>query len=93
MNSISTTAAAAGAALLATLTVGTAIAQADAKDDAFVAALQKVGVKVEDTNMARGLGLMICGDLGTGKTPEQIAQDFEQNGAAIVSAAKASYCP
>jgi Protein of unknown function (DUF732) len=36
---------------------------------------------------------MICGDLGTGKTPEQIAQDFEQNGAAIVSAAKASYCP
>jgi hypothetical protein len=36
---------------LATLTVGTAIAQADAKDDAFVAARQKAGVKVEDTNM------------------------------------------
>jgi acetylornithine/succinyldiaminopimelate/putrescine aminotransferase len=87
------TAAAAGAVVFAAVTVGSAIGHADAKDDAFVASLQKLGMKVEDTDLARGLGLMICGDLGTGKSPDQIAQDFEQNGPAIVAAAKATYCP
>jgi acetylornithine/succinyldiaminopimelate/putrescine aminotransferase len=87
------TAAAAGAVVFAALTVGTAVGHADAKDDAFVASLQKLGMKVEDTSMARSLGLMICGDLGTGKSADQIAQDFEQNGPAIVAAAKAAYCP
>jgi len=86
------TAAAAGAVVFAALSVGTAIAHADAKDDAFIASLEKLGIK-EDANMARGIGLMICGDLGTGKSPDQIAQDFEQNGPAIVAAAKAAYCP
>jgi acetylornithine/succinyldiaminopimelate/putrescine aminotransferase len=87
------TAAAAGAVVFAALSVGTAIAHADAKDDAFVASLQKIGLKVEDPGAARGLGLLICGDLGTGRTPDQIAQDFPENGTAIVAAAKATYCP
>jgi acetylornithine/succinyldiaminopimelate/putrescine aminotransferase len=86
------TAAAAGAVVFAALSVGTAIAHADAKDDAFIASLEKLGIK-EDPNTARGMGLLICGDLGTGRTPDQIAQDFEKNGPAIVAAAKAAYCP
>jgi acetylornithine/succinyldiaminopimelate/putrescine aminotransferase len=87
------TAAAASAAVFAALTVGTAIGHADAKDDAFVAALKKAGVTVEDTSVARGIGLLICGDLGTGRTADQIAADFEQDGPAIVAAAKSVYCP
>jgi|SoiMethySBSTD1v2_1073268.scaffolds.fasta_scaffold1086341_2 uncharacterized protein DUF732 len=88
------TAAAAGAVVLGALTIGTtAIAHADAKDDAFVASLQKLGMKVDDPSAARSIGLLICGDLGTGRTPDQIAPDFEQNGQAIVAAAKAAYCP
>jgi acetylornithine/succinyldiaminopimelate/putrescine aminotransferase len=94
MKSISVrTAAAVGAAVLCTLTVSTAIANADAKDDAFVAALQKLGMNVQDPEMAHGLGLLICGDLRSGRTADQIAPDFEQNGAAIVAAAKSAYCP
>jgi acetylornithine/succinyldiaminopimelate/putrescine aminotransferase len=86
------TAAAAGAVVFAALSVGTAIAHADAKDEAFITSLEKLGIK-EDPNTARGMGLLICGDLGAGRTPDQIAQDFEQNGPAIVAAAKAAYCP
>jgi hypothetical protein len=84
--------AATGAAVFVALTGGAAIAGADSKDDQFVAALQKMGI-TETPAMARGIGLMICGDLGTGRTPDQIAQDFEQNGPAIVAAAKQAYCP
>ena len=86
-------AAAAGAVVFAALSVGTAFAHADAKDDAFVASLEKLGMKVEDQGVARGMGLLICGDLRSGRTPDQIAQDFEENGPAIVAAAKAAYCP
>ena len=85
--------AAAGVAVFAALSLGTAIAHADAKDDAFVASLQKIGLKVEDPEVARGLGLLICGDLSSGRTPDQIAQEFEQHGPAVVAAAKAAYCP
>jgi acetylornithine/succinyldiaminopimelate/putrescine aminotransferase len=85
--------AAAAAAVIAALTAGTAIAGADAKDDAFVAALQKLGITGEPLNIARAMGLMICGDLASGRTPDQIAQDFEQQGPAIVAAAKQVYCP
>ena len=52
-----------------------------------------MGMKVEDPGVARGLGLLICGDLRSGRTPDQIAQDFEENGPAVVAAAKATYCP
>jgi acetylornithine/succinyldiaminopimelate/putrescine aminotransferase len=86
-------AAAAGAVVFAALAVGTATAHADAKDDAFVASLEKLGMKVEDPSVARGMGLLICGDLRSGRTPRPIAQDFEENGPAVVAAAKAAYCP
>jgi acetylornithine/succinyldiaminopimelate/putrescine aminotransferase len=86
-------AAAAGAVVFAALSVGTAVAHADANDDAFAASLQKLGVKVEDPSAARPIGLLICGDLRSGRTPDMIAQDFEENGLAVVAAAKAAYCP
>jgi acetylornithine/succinyldiaminopimelate/putrescine aminotransferase len=85
--------ATAGVAACAALSLGSAIAHADANDDAFAASLQKLGVKVEDPSAARPIGLLICGDLRSGRTPDQIAQDFEENGLAVVAAAKAAYCP
>jgi acetylornithine/succinyldiaminopimelate/putrescine aminotransferase len=84
--------AAASAGVIAALTAGTAIAGADAKDDAFVAALQKLGI-TGSTDVLRGLGLMICGDLAGGRTPDQIAKDFDEKGPAVIAAAKQTYCP
>ena len=83
---------AAGAALIATLTVGTGIAVADANDDAFAAEVGKLGITGNATTL-RDLGQLICHDLGRGTSPDTIAKDFEANGAAIVAAAKKAYCP
>jgi acetylornithine/succinyldiaminopimelate/putrescine aminotransferase len=87
------TGAAAGVVVFAALTLGTAVGHADAKDDAFAASLQKLRMKVNDAGTARTIGLLICADLNSGRTPDQIAPDFEQNGTEIVAAAKAAYCP
>jgi acetylornithine/succinyldiaminopimelate/putrescine aminotransferase len=84
--------AATGATVFAVLTGGAAIAGADSKDDQFVASLKNLGI-TERPDIARGIGLMICGDLGSGRTPDQIAKDFEQHGPEIVAAAKKAYCP
>ena len=85
---------AAGAALIATLTVGTWIAVADANDDAFAAEVGKLGI-TGNTAALRDLGQLICHDLGLGRgtSPDTVAKDFETNGAAIVAAAKKAYCP
>jgi Protein of unknown function (DUF732) len=85
---------AAGAAVFA-LTAGTAIASADSSDDAFVAALRNAGITVDNPGPTLyDLGRLICTDLKSGKTPDQIAQDFEGGqGPAVVAAAKQAYCP
>jgi uncharacterized protein DUF732 len=84
---------AAGAAAVAALTAGTAIAGADANDDAFAAAVKPLGITGEPTAL-RTIGLLICGDLINGKTPDQISAEFEtSNNAAVIAAAKSAYCP
>jgi hypothetical protein len=86
---------AAGAAVFAALTAGTAIAVADANDDAFTAALQKAGISSTDPAVLHDLGRLICRDLALGTAPDKIAQDFDPpgQGAVLVAAAKQAYCP
>ena len=77
MNSFRTRAAicAAGAAVVAALTAGTAIAGADAKDDAFNAAMQKAGWPAAPTpNGYPQLARDVCGELAKGVTPDQIVK-------------------
>jgi len=113
VNSFRTRAAicAAGAAVVAALTAGTAIGVADANDDAFVAAMQKAGWPVKNAANAPAMGKDVCAELAKGVTPDQIVAtfmdteaangDFKASGvnvtnqmvAAMVSAAKQSYCP
>jgi hypothetical protein len=95
---------AAGAAVFAALAAGTAIAGADANDDAFVAAVQQA-TTVKNPAALPNLGREICSDLGKGTSPDQIAADLmsytspeggsmDRNAAnTIVAAAKKSYCP
>ena len=83
---------AAGAAVVA-VTAGTAIAGADANDDAFAAAIKPLGITGDQVAL-RTLGLLICGDLNSGKTPDQISAEFQtSNNAAFIAAAKSAYCP
>jgi Protein of unknown function (DUF732) len=110
----------AGAAMVAALTAGTAIAVADANDDAFARAFNQAMVAAStpasgenpatvpfnppppDTIYA--LGRQICSDLGKGTSPDQVAADLtaytspsrglsQQGAAAVVAAARTSYCP
>jgi hypothetical protein len=94
MNSFRTRAAmcAAGAAVVAALTAGTAIAVADANDDAFVGAfnqaMQAAGTSASGEYPATApfpapppdtiyaLGHQICSDLGKGTSPDQVAADL-----------------
>lgn len=89
----------------AALTTSTAIAGADATDDAYLAQLHKVGVTwpAGEDSVAISLGHAICVDRNNGFTPDQIATDVHSqlNGkgfsyadaTAIVSAAESNYCP
>jgi hypothetical protein len=81
--------------VFAALTAGTAIAVADANDDAFTAALQKAGISSTDPAVLHDLGRLICRDLALGTAPDKIAQDFDPpgQGAVLVAAAKQAYCP
>jgi hypothetical protein len=95
---------AAGAAVFAALTVGTAIAVADANDDAFTAAAQQAAKFTNPAGLP-ALGREICTDLGKGTSPDQIAADLmaytsteggslsQQQSNALIAAAKKSYCP
>ena len=79
MNSFRTRVAicAAGAALVAALTAGTAIAGADANDDAFNAAMQKAGWPAAKTpDGYTQLGRDICDDMAKGTTQDQIVKTF-----------------
>lgn len=71
-----------GAAVLAAITAGTAIAGADTKDDAFNAAMQKAGWPIKDPGAGPNLGRDICAELAKGVTPDQIVATFMDTEAA-----------
>lgn len=91
----------AGAALIAS----TAVATADAKDDAFLAQMHKLGFTwpAGDDSDIVSMGHQICADRNAGKTPDAIAQDIHSTLGAkgitfadvtsMVSAAESNYCP
>jgi hypothetical protein len=89
----------------ATITTSTAIAAADATDDAFIAKMHSLGVtwpQGEDS-IAVAMGHAICADRNAGNTPDQVASEVHkslngkgftyQDATAIVSAAESTYCP
>jgi hypothetical protein len=94
MNSFRTRAAicAAGAAVVAALTAGTAIAGADANDDAFAAAYDRAwtidrpsdeppppaSIASSPVWQTAPIGRQICSDLGNGTSPDQIAAALSQ---------------
>ncbi|MEE6177297.1 DUF732 domain-containing protein [Mycobacterium sp. 050134] len=89
----------------AALSASTAIALADATDDAFIAQLHKLGFtwpSNDDSDMI-AVGHQICADRNGGKTPDQIASDIHStlgpkgitfaDVTSMVSAAESNYCP
>lgn len=89
----------------AALAVSTAIAGADATDDAFLAQMHKLGFTWpagDDADIV-SMGHQICSDRNAGQTPDQIAQDIHKTLGAkgitfadvtsMVSAAESAYCP
>jgi hypothetical protein len=89
----------------AALTTGTAVAFADANDDAYLAKLKALGVTWQqgsDSDMI-GMGHSICSDRAAGKTPDAIATDLHSQLSSKgytfadltgwVSAAESVYCP
>jgi hypothetical protein len=89
----------------AALTTGTAVASADANDDAYLAKLKNLGFAWQsgsDSDLI-GLGHSICSDRMAGKTPDAIAADLHSGMSSKgfsfadmtgwVSAAESVYCP
>jgi hypothetical protein len=89
----------------AALTTGTAIATADATDDAYLAKLKNLGFSWQsgaDSDII-GMGHGICSDRLAGKTPDAIAADLHGQLSSkgysfaditgMVSAAESVYCP
>ncbi len=89
----------------AALSMSTAIAYADATDDAFIAQMQKLGFtwpSGDDSDII-AMGHQICADRNSGKTPDQIATDIHStlgpkgisfaDVTSMVSAAESNYCP
>jgi hypothetical protein len=89
----------------AALTTGTAIASADATDDAYFAKLHNLGFtwpSSSDSDMI-AMGHAVCADRMAGKTPDAIAADLHASMSAKgfsfadmtgwVSAAESTYCP
>ncbi|BBX61683.1 hypothetical protein MSAS_08570 [Mycobacterium saskatchewanense] len=89
----------------AALSASTAIALADATDDAFIAQMQKLGFTwpAGDDSDIIAMGHQICADRNGGKTPDQIATDIHStlgpkgitfaDVTSMVSAAESNYCP
>src|SRR5215469_8888692 len=89
----------------AALVTSTAIAVADATDDAFIAKMHTLGFTWPsggDYDII-AMGHQICADRMAGKTPDAIAQDIHSTLGAkgitfadvtsMVSAAESTYCP
>ncbi len=75
-------------------------AHADARDDAFIAALKAHGITHESTQSAIAAGHLVCHQLDMGKTQEQIATDVMNsstldgdNAGYFVAIAERAYCP
>jgi Protein of unknown function (DUF732) len=89
----------------AALTTGTAVATADANDDAYLAKLKNLGFVWQSGSESDliGLGHSICSDRMAGKTPDAIASDLHSGMSSKgfsfadmtgwVSAAESVYCP
>ena len=89
----------------AALTTGTAVATADANDDAYLSKLRNLGFSWQSGSDADiiGMGHSICSDRLAGKTPDAIASDLHgqlsSKGYSFaditgwVSAAESVYCP
>ena len=89
----------------AALTSSTAVAFADATDDAYIAQMHKLGFTwpAGDDSDIIAVGHQICADRNAGKTPDQIATDIHStlgpkgisfaDVTSMVSAAESNYCP
>ncbi|WP_156688815.1 DUF732 domain-containing protein [Mycobacterium sp. Marseille-P9652] len=89
----------------AALSTSTAIAFANAADDAYIAQLHKLGFTwpAGDDSDVIAVGHQICADRNAGKTPDQIATDIHNtlgpkgitfaDVTSMVSAAESNYCP
>lgn len=89
----------------AALSTSTAIAFADATDDAFLGQMHKLGFTwpAGDDSDIIAMGHQICADRNAGKTPDQIATDIHStlgpkgitfaDVTSMVSAAESNYCP
>jgi Protein of unknown function (DUF732) len=94
---------AAGGALAVALLgplVSAPAAQADATDDAFIAALRAHGITHDTPHSAIAAGHLVCHQLDMGKTQEQIATDVMSsstldgdNAGYFVAIAERAYCP
>jgi Protein of unknown function (DUF732) len=76
------------------------IAHADSTDDAFLTALTSKGIHFGSPDKAFVAGHEVCDELGTGKTPVQVASTVQSNSAMdgyhagfFVGAAIRAYCP
>jgi hypothetical protein len=79
---------------------GAAPASADGADDAFVAALQRSGLVVNNRDVAIAMGHSICRELSGGSTPTAVAIGLMSNAGVppkqtghVMGIAVASYCP
>jgi len=89
----------------AALTTGSAIAAADATDDAFLSKMHTLGFTwpAGDDSDIVSMGHQICADRTAGKTPDAIAADIHStlgpkgitfaDVTSMVSAAESTYCP
>jgi len=89
----------------AALITASAVAVADATDDAFIAKLHSLGFTwpAGDDSDIVSMGHQICADRSAGKTPDAIAQDIHStlgpkgitfaDVTSMVSAAESTYCP
>jgi hypothetical protein len=66
----------------------------EAQNYRYMYALDKEGIALADGNVAYAWGTGVCNALASGRTPDQVAQDWPGvNGAAIVALAQQIYCP
>ncbi|HKI42963.1 MAG: DUF732 domain-containing protein [Mycobacterium sp.] len=89
----------------AALSMSTAVALADATDDAYIAQLHNLGFTwpSNDDSDIIAMGHQICADRNSGRTPDQIATDIHStlgpkgitfaDVTSMVSAAESNYCP
>jgi hypothetical protein len=80
--------------------LSTAPASADSTDDAFIAALTKNGITVNDRNAATAMGQSVCDDLDRHQKSSVVAMKLKarsglslKQSSYIVGVAISAYCP